>query len=244
MLAPFGLRHVLGIAVPLPDGREFSVAAFYEREDAPGFSDDTLADLALLVPAFDAGVRAYLRYGPEGISRRATLTTAIDALETAILVLGANGAEVHRNAALGLLLDSEAQDGRLLALVQRWVHHLADRRPQAVAPEARVCGGRGSYAVRGLRLDESPEVGGLVIVEPEGLPLPAPDGLRARFGLTKREAEVALLLATGLADRAIASKLHIAHATVRRHTEHILRKLGVRSRAAVAACLCTSRHAL
>lgn len=241
VLDPFGLRHVLGIAVPLPDGREFSVAAFYESQHAPGFSDDTLADLALLVPAFDAGVRSYLRHGPEALSRRATLVTTVDALKAAVLVTDTQGAEVHRSAALDRLIGAEGDDGRLLALVQRWARHLADHRPRAVAPEAYLRGVRGSYGVRGLRLDESPDVGGLVVVEPAGLPLPDSRALRDRFGLTKREAEVALLLATGLADRVIAAQLYIAHATARRHTERVLRKLGVKSRAAVASCLCTSR---
>lgn len=237
-LAPHGLRHALGIAVPLPDGREFSVSAYYECDDAPGFSDETLAELALLVPAFDAGVRAYLRHGPEATARRAGFTAAVDALGAAVLVVDEEGAEVHWNVALVEQLEPEMDDGRLLAHVRRWVRHIGRGGPEA-APEAEVEGAQGRYRVGGARIEGAPDgVGGIVTVEPVGLPLPQPCVLRDRFGLTRREAEVALLLATGATDRAIAADLSIAHATARRHTERVLRKLGVGQRAAVAACLC------
>jgi predicted ATPase/DNA-binding CsgD family transcriptional regulator len=48
--------------------------------------------------------------------------------------------------------------------------------------------------------------------------------------LTRREAEVALLLARGLTDRQIASELTITEGTAGVHVVHILRKLGLHSR--------------
>jgi DNA-binding NarL/FixJ family response regulator len=53
--------------------------------------------------------------------------------------------------------------------------------------------------------------------------------------LTRREREVAVLLARGLTDRQIASELIITEGTVGVHVEHILAKLSFRSRAQVAA---------
>lgn len=237
-LAPNGLRHTLGIAVPLADGREFSVAAYYERADAPGFTDETLADLALLVPALDAGARAYLRYGPEATARRAGFTAAVDALSAAVLVLDETGAEVHWNGSLVGLLEPETEDGRLLAHVRRWARYLGTP-SRTTPPQAVVQGVHGRYRLGGVRLEAALDgVGGVVTVERVGLPLPPAPALRDRFGLTRRETEVASLLAEGLSDRTIAACLSIAHATARRHTERVLRKLGVSSRAAVAACLC------
>ncbi|MBV8717317.1 MAG: response regulator transcription factor [Chloroflexi bacterium] len=55
--------------------------------------------------------------------------------------------------------------------------------------------------------------------------------------LTRRELEIARGLAQGLTNRGIAAQMFISEGTVRAHVEHILRKLGVRSRAEVAACL-------
>jgi pimeloyl-ACP methyl ester carboxylesterase/DNA-binding CsgD family transcriptional regulator len=53
--------------------------------------------------------------------------------------------------------------------------------------------------------------------------------------LTGRELEVAELIAAGLTNQAIASRLGIAPRTAESHAENIRRKLGVRSRAQIAA---------
>jgi DNA-binding CsgD family transcriptional regulator len=53
--------------------------------------------------------------------------------------------------------------------------------------------------------------------------------------LSKREREVADLLAMGFTNRAIARQLGVSSATVSSHVSHILSKLGFRSRAQVAA---------
>ena len=55
--------------------------------------------------------------------------------------------------------------------------------------------------------------------------------------LTNREGEVLRQLANGLNNNEIATTLHISHATVKEHVQHILRKIGTtdRTRAAVWA---------
>ena len=53
--------------------------------------------------------------------------------------------------------------------------------------------------------------------------------------LTRRELEVAALVAGGLTNQAIASRLSVAPRTAEAHVENIRRKLGVRSRAQIAA---------
>jgi predicted ATPase/DNA-binding CsgD family transcriptional regulator len=62
----------------------------------------------------------------------------------------------------------------------------------------------------------------------EGTPIPAGT-------LTAREREIALLIAQGLSNRAIAAELVISSATVARHVANILAKLGFSSRTQVAA---------
>jgi DNA-binding NarL/FixJ family response regulator len=52
--------------------------------------------------------------------------------------------------------------------------------------------------------------------------------------LTRREREVAALIAQGLMNREIADRLIISEMTADSHVSHILRKLGFRSRAQVA----------
>jgi non-specific serine/threonine protein kinase len=53
--------------------------------------------------------------------------------------------------------------------------------------------------------------------------------------LTRRELEVAGLVADGLSNRAIAAKLVISQRTAEGHVEHILTKLGFTSRSQIAA---------
>jgi DNA-binding CsgD family transcriptional regulator len=64
-------------------------------------------------------------------------------------------------------------------------------------------------------------------------PDPPPATLPA-FGLTRREVEVIALIIEGKTNAQIATTLVISRSTVRRHVEHILRKLDVSSRAAAA----------
>jgi DNA-binding CsgD family transcriptional regulator len=60
-----------------------------------------------------------------------------------------------------------------------------------------------------------------------------PDALRERYGLTPRELRVAALMAARSGNREIAEALGISSHTARRHSEAVLRKLGVHSRAQV-----------
>ncbi len=53
-------------------------------------------------------------------------------------------------------------------------------------------------------------------------------------GLTRREWEVALLIAKGLANRTIAGELRVSQRTAETHVQHILTKLGFSSRAQIA----------
>jgi len=61
--------------------------------------------------------------------------------------------------------------------------------------------------------------------------------LEASFALTRREAEVALQLASGATRNQIAAALGISPNTVRAHTEHVFQKLGVTTRAAVGPAI-------
>jgi DNA-binding NarL/FixJ family response regulator len=63
--------------------------------------------------------------------------------------------------------------------------------------------------------------------------LPSPEALP----LTRREREVATLVARGLTNRQVATELVLSEHTVRQHVKNILKKLGVHSREQVAARL-------
>jgi DNA-binding CsgD family transcriptional regulator len=61
--------------------------------------------------------------------------------------------------------------------------------------------------------------------------------LQRRFGLTPREAEVALMLAARKSNKEIAAQLSIAQKTAWRHTERVLSKLNAGSRLDVRGVL-------
>jgi predicted ATPase/DNA-binding CsgD family transcriptional regulator len=62
-----------------------------------------------------------------------------------------------------------------------------------------------------------------------------PQPVAARTGLTRREEEIAGLVAEGLTNREIAGRLVISQRTAESHIEHILSKLGFATRAQIAA---------
>lgn len=60
-----------------------------------------------------------------------------------------------------------------------------------------------------------------------------------RYRLTRRELDVTRLLARGKSNKEIADRLSISAHTARHHPERVLSKIGVRTRAAIAAVLST-----
>lgn len=63
-------------------------------------------------------------------------------------------------------------------------------------------------------------------------PLPSPEHASR---LTPRETEVLGLMAEGISSRLISQRLHISHATVRNHIQHIQKKLHVHSKTEAVA---------
>lgn len=87
---------------------------------------------------------------------------------------------------------------------------------------------------RGAELPR-PEIVQLALEQQPRTPTPpAPANRAAVAGLTRREQEVALLVAEGLSNREIAARLVVAQRTAEGHVENILSKLGFTSRAQVA----------
>jgi DNA-binding NarL/FixJ family response regulator len=54
-------------------------------------------------------------------------------------------------------------------------------------------------------------------------------------GLTRREREVAELVAEGLTNREIATRLFVSPRTAENHVQHVLTKLGLSNRSQIAA---------
>jgi predicted ATPase/DNA-binding CsgD family transcriptional regulator len=85
----------------------------------------------------------------------------------------------------------------------------------------------------GTGLDRGAAVA-LGLAEGQGPPKATGDE-RERAVLSPRELEVASLVAKGMTDREIAAQLYIAQRTAESHVQHILTKLGFKSRSQIAA---------
>ena len=204
-----------------------------------------MALLWLLVPAFEAGVRVH----GQGAASRAAFLATLDRLEWAEALFSADGVALHRSRALRDLLADDAESDRVWQSACALARRLAgdatrrggEREDGRPLPEARadVRTGEARYRLLGSYVDADPAGSGGVLVRVERARplLPETGDLCGRFGLTPRESEVALLLAEGLTDAAIACRLTLSTHTVRRYTERVLPKLGVHSRAAVALTL-------
>lgn len=199
--------------------------------------DDSSATelLAVLGPAFQSGLSALYRLD----GARA----ALDAAEAPLIVFDSRGVELHRSSAFADLGPRDpaiallARAARLLA--QRVSVGLLVTRPGPSA--TRVTTAHNEYALRATIVPEGPFGSGpvvvVLVVPMASAALPTPSALGAAFGLTRREAEIALHLAAGRTRKEIAAALGISAHTVRAHTERIFQKLGVTTRAAVGCAL-------
>jgi non-specific serine/threonine protein kinase len=114
------------------------------------------------------------------------------------------------------------------------------RSPEPLVPFIDECARHGREALgaagwqaeydRGRSLDRS-DVLVLALGEPPPANRRQPDDLP----LTRRQQEVAHLVAQGLTDREVATRLSISIRTAESHVEQILARLGFRSRAQIAA---------
>lgn len=116
----------------------------------------------------------------------------------------------------------------------------ADRARHAGAlVELTVAGVRAEYALRACRHGDraSGRTATVVLVHQLRPLLPAPSELVTRFGLTAAQSRVAVLLAGGATNAAIATDLGISPHTAKRHTERVLQQLGISSRTRVLGAL-------
>ena len=184
--------------------------------------------------------------------RYAVLVAIVESLDEGISVHDGRGALLYRNGLLGSMLSAEPDCDALQDAIDCVRHQAALETSSAILSIARarlggataasdvvVRAARAEYRVR-ARAVRAKAPGGLVIVTVRRHPL-APTlsqaELAARYGLTRAEARVALLLESARASRQIAEQLGISVHTARRHVEAVLKKLGVHSRGAVAARL-------
>jgi non-specific serine/threonine protein kinase len=182
-------------------------------------------ECAALEPA-RAGFQAALKLAPDG-----------DLLSVAFQVEGIACTEAAGNPEHALTLFAAA-DGMRAEVAMPLGLPWSERVEKGIA-EARTALSAGSAAAaweRGHGLKAAQVVGELVPVVADG-------GRRKRgsSSLSRRESEIAELVAAGLTNRAIAERLFLAERTVESHVDHILTKLDFGSRTLLAAWVTEQR---
>jgi DNA-binding CsgD family transcriptional regulator len=170
----------------------------------------------------------------------ATLGGVLDTIDQGIVLLRSDAYPCFSNSAAQRLLTADAERGELAREI-RSVSKAALGSRDSKPTEVEIATGAGRYRMRAtLLLDKIKEIRSravIVTIERAEPAAPSRESLVHRFGMTRREADVALLLAVGKRNAAIASELHISIHTARHHTESVLSKLNVHTRAGVAKAI-------
>lgn len=246
--APNRAHDTLGMGVSLlgdADPRRMaSLQLWHDRPDSPRFGRREIELMRLLYPAFQAGVETWASWRRQ----KDTLLSTLDRLEQPTLVCDMAGRALHATPALADLFHRDPESGILRAHMEELASELSTtvsdpddfgrRTPTPIARQVRTR--YGDYRLRGF-LYRQPPAGDaplvVVTIRRFGAKLPAPQELRKRFGLTPRQAEVALLLARRKTNPEIAEILCISPHTARRHSEAVMGKLDIRSRQQVASAI-------
>jgi DNA-binding CsgD family transcriptional regulator len=188
-------------------------------------------------------VLANLSFSPEVLIR------ALDGAKTGVLLYDGEpgGGEIHRSTTFQRWAQEDGQRDRLETEISAVVEQVrtgggggagvgGSAAPEPV--EAKCPAARGVYYIRASKLAaadgcSAPAI--LVTIERNAPDPLGADSLTRRFGLSARESEIMRWLAEGKTKPAIAEQLEISPYTVNHHTERILLKLGVHSRAEAIA---------
>ena len=227
-----------------------AISVYYRDEQKAA---ETVAEkkikLQLILPAFRAGVRAYVSF----VGRRTASKALAEAAPFGVALCDARGRVLDANGSLERLFAADSERDVIRREIARAAQSVTAlsmltgssiETAQRVSLELRTLSSH--YKVSAVALDEhwaGHQSSVAVLIEPIGPRMVDSRILRARYGLTPREIEIAQLLRLGLSSRQIAQELGISVNTIRRHVERILLKLDVHSRTAAAAKLSgTSRR--
>ena len=237
-------RHFDNLALTLPvGGGQANLFFHHDRLHGTRFGERGKTLLGMLIPALEAGLHTYTAWA----GRTERVAELLDRVEDGLLFCDGDGRPLHANPAFERVISADPEGMRLRHEAQQAAADLAALRPSSArmvqAPSApghrKVRTGAGAYSVRASFLKEEVPGGPAILVSLRSRTnrLPAKAAIRDRFGLTARQAEVALLLARRKTNAEVAEILTISPHTARRHTESVLGSLGIGSRRQVREAL-------
>jgi DNA-binding CsgD family transcriptional regulator len=242
VVKPAGLTHGAVATTAVPAGEAFLGASRSQPTRARFGEAEWLQLMRMVLPAFKAGVGALVRLQRS----RSALAQTLDQLGEALLVVDAEGRVLHQTVRLANLLASDADAARILGEMESLARSLLNLRKARVDARFKPVGthevrtATARYSMRASYLNSGllgPRDAVLVALERTTPAFPSVDTLVEQHGLTRREAEVTLLLAQGLSNVEIATRLGVSPHTVRHHAEWVFTKMGIHSRKALGLAL-------
>ncbi|MGZ8412047.1 MAG: helix-turn-helix transcriptional regulator [Gemmatirosa sp.] len=245
------MHGFMALTPTLPDGGEVFLTVGHERKTgARDLEAARLPVLGMLLPALRTGFHTLRTLA----ARQHALAATLDAVPEALMVVGPDGRDRHRNAALRRRLAEEPERERVAAtmlalatelrtMAMRGALRAATR---AALPTAGVAHGERRLATPLARYVLRAAYGaeavwgapGTVLVSLDlDTPPPASPAMGPLAALTPREAEVARLLARRATNTEVATALGVSPHTARHHAQRVLEKLGLRSRRELGALL-------
>lgn len=221
------------------------IVVYHDHEAGAEFGERGVALMHLLLPALKSGITMCVRFA----HRRAALAQFLDTLPGGCLAVDMANVVVHQSRGLDALLAHDPERNRVAVELRQLAASLAaglrsratiGRLDGSLQSARLLRTGHARYQCRGSYLGGGagdPDALVLVTIDRVAVAPPTDAELRRKFGLTPRETEVARLLEQGCTNRGIAATLGFSIHTAERHTERVLAKMGLHSRAAVAATL-------
>ena len=233
--------------IRIASGLQLDVRNFLASFDAAHYADAAAVYAGAFLPGFEQqcapGLARWIRRMRERLAtlhqvarERARLCAMVEALGDAVVL----------RSSTGTLYCSASADSAVEAGLRTEFERLAEelgRGPASLgvfAAARHVTVEAGEFRIAGCVLSEpEPSNGSSFLFTVRRLsPIwPSDDDLARRFALTRKECRVAQLLAYGSPNAEIARTLFISPHTARRHTENVLLKLGLSSRARVATVI-------
>jgi DNA-binding CsgD family transcriptional regulator len=175
------------------------------------------------------------------------LSSVIDVTGQALALYSLDGREVKQNPVMQRILAQDPERDALQSQIREVAQSVLAMLTHGAKSNGRspgrtegtrreVATSQAAYRLRGNPVGRNALGHGtaiLVSLDRVAFQIPAPDSMRARYGLTVRELQVASLLMHRLTNLEIARMLGISPHTARHHTENVLAKFGVRSRDAL-----------
>jgi DNA-binding NarL/FixJ family response regulator len=241
-----GLLDGIGMTMDFDEPHAIAALLFYhERQNSKPFGERGLAMLRVLFPAFKDGVDSCLRLA----AQRLELGRLFDSMAGALSFFDGECRLVQQNRAATELLRTDSER-ETLALAVREVasaiaghvrgtgRHREYRATPSMSRDVRT--GAGHYRIVGSLLTSrflAPKLLIAIAIDRVDHRHLSDQELQAGYGLTRREVEVARLLARRLGNAEIANALVMSRHTARHHTESVLQKLGLHSRLEVETAL-------